>query len=153
MKRLDLVSSSSLLLLATAIGIQSYKLSLGTWAEPGPGFFPMGSGIALGLISFLILLNSLWTHEPGQRVPFWPGGRAAIKIVLVVLTLLLYGILLEYLGFLLCTFIALMFLLRVIETQKWFSAISFAVITTVISFAVFEFCLKSQFPKGIIPWP
>jgi len=113
----------------------------------------MGSGMALGFISFLIFLNSLWAPEPGQRIAFWPGGRGATKIGLVVLTLFLYGILLEYLGFLLCTFIALLFLLRVIETQKWSSSISFAVITTVVSYAVFELSLKSQFPKGILPWP
>jgi len=153
MKRLDQISSSCLLLLAAAISIQSYKLSLGTWAEPGPGFFPMGSGVALGFISFLILLHALLTPKLKEGSLFWPGKTGIKKIVLVVLTLLLYSFFLEILGFLLCTFIGLIFLLRVIEPQKWFPAISFAVITTLISYVVFEMVLKSQLPRGIIPGP
>jgi hypothetical protein len=152
MKSLDKISSLCLLFFAIGISIQSYKLSLGTMAEPGPGFFPMGSGITLGALSLLIFTKAILTSE-NRPNPFWPDKKAVRKIILVVLTILLYAISLEYLGFLLCTFLSMLFLLKVIEPQKWFPAIFFAVITSLSSYTVFEIFLKSQLPKGLIMGP
>ena len=149
---MDKISSLCLLLFALGISIQSYKLSLGTWAEPGPGLFPMCSGITIGALSLLIFTKSVLTPESIVK-PFWPDIKAIRKISLVVVTLLLYAISLDYLGFLLCTFLSMLFLLKVIEPQKWFVAIFFAVITSLSSFTLFEILLKSQLPKGFIAGP
>lgn len=152
MKSLDKISSLCLLFFAIGTSIQSYKLSLGTWAEPGPGFFPMGSGIILGALSLLILTKAILTSE-NRLNPFWADKKAVRKIILVVLTVFLYAISLEYLGFLLCTFLSMLFLLKAIEPQKWFPAIFFAVITSLSSYTVFKILLKSQLPRGLIMGP
>ena len=152
MERLDKISSLCLFLLGLGISIQSYKLSLGTPGEPGPGLFPMLSGIILGALSLLILAKTLLTSENRPK-PFWPDKKAIRKIIFVILNLLFYAIFLEYLGFLLCTFLSMLFFLKVIEPQKWFPAIFFAVVTSLSSYVLFEIFLKSQLPKGLIVVP
>jgi putative tricarboxylic transport membrane protein len=152
-KSLDRISSLCLVFLASGITIQAYILGPGTWADPGPGFFPMGSGIALGLISFLILAGALLDSKPEKENTLWPGKRDMKKIILVILSVLLYAVLIEYLGFILCTFFCMLFLLKVIEPQKWIPAFFFAAITSLISYTVFEIFLKSQLPRGIIMGP
>jgi putative tricarboxylic transport membrane protein len=152
-KSLDIISSLCLVLLAIGIIIQAGRLGPGTWADPGPGFFPMGAGIALGLISFLIFAAVLLNSKPKQENPLWPGKRGMKKIILVILSILLYAISIEYLGFLMCTFFCMLFFVKVIEPQKWVPAIFFAAITSLTSYTVFEIFLKSQLPRGIIMGP
>lgn len=149
MKRLDEISSLCLILFAIAISIQSYKLGLGTSKNPGPGFFPMVSGITVGLLSFPIFIKAVLTSEK-ELILFWPDKKAIKKIILVTLTLVTYAIALEYLGFLLCTFLSMLFLLKVVAAPKWFSAIFFAIITSLSSYVIFEIFLKSQLPRGIL---
>ncbi len=149
MKSLDKISSLCLLVFAAAISIQSYKLSPGTWGEPGPGFFPLGSGITLGAFSFLIFLKTLFSSEENPN-SFRLSKKAVKKITLVVLTLIFYGLALEYLGFLLSTFFMMLFLLKVIEPKTWLPAIIFAVITSLGAYIVFEILLNSQLPTGTI---
>lgn len=149
MRRLDKISSLCLLLLAIGIITGSYKLSIGTLQEPGAGFFPLCSGVALGVLSLLIFLKSSLTNQD-KTGSFWPSKRAILKIISAILTLLLYAIFLEYLGFLLCTFLSMLFFTKVIEPRKWFSAIFFSAITSVSSYILFEILLKSQLPRGVL---
>jgi hypothetical protein len=54
----------------------------------------------------------------------------------------------NYLGFLLSTFVFLVFLLRVIEPQRWPVALLGSIAVSVAFFCLFELGLKSQLPKG-----
>ena len=141
------LSGSSLLLLLFScfICIQSYRLNLGTLNSPGPGLFPFGAGLVLGLLALIVILQS--AQEGGsERIE----GRGNLKIALVLFTLVAYGLLLERVGFLVTTFGLLVFLLKVIVSQRWARVLVSALLSTLMSYVIFEIWLKTQLPKGFI---
>jgi len=69
---------------------------------------------------------------------------------LVLAVLLAYTAFLEVLGFLLATFLLLLFLFRGIEPQRWVVSIGGSALTSFITYALFELWLKTQLPKGFI---
>ena len=71
-------------------------------------------------------------------------------MVLTVLALLAYAVTMNYLGFLPSTFLFLVFLLRVIEPQRWPVALLGSLGASVAFYCVFELGLQSQLPKGLL---
>jgi len=69
-------------------------------------------------------------------------------MVLTVLALLGYAVIMNYLGFLMSTFIFLVFLLRVIEPQRWPVALLGSLVASTAFFCIFEIGLQSQLPRG-----
>lgn len=83
----------------------------------------------------------------GSRLFFtdrWP------KLLGTVAILICYYFFLEILGYILCTFGLMLFLLRVVETTRWKIVFLEASLATAASFALFELWMKVQLPKGIL---
>jgi putative tricarboxylic transport membrane protein len=99
----DRLTGLVLLLLAVAYGVtaSSYEAMIG---DPlGPAVFPLVVAIPFGLFSLYLILRP-------DPEPDWARGRPLLMQVLSVLTLLLYAWLLEPLGFIVSTFIAVVVL-------------------------------------------
>jgi putative tricarboxylic transport membrane protein len=139
----DLTSALFWLAFAIFFSIESLtQLKLGTLHQPGPGFFPFWAGVVLGLLSLILLLNSLRNQE---RLSL--SGLKSWKLLLVAGALLAYLLLLETLGFVTITFLFLFLLLR-LEYKGWvFSAVS-ALLGALASYAIFQLWLKTQLPTG-----
>ena len=149
MKKNDQMSSLVWLLLALYICTESMRLPLGAWRDPGPGFLPLGSGIILGILSGIAYLKASMSKSPEAKGSWYSKERWK-NLVVVVVALFAYAIFLEILGFLLATFLLLIFLFRGIEPQKWVVSIGGSALASFISYAVFELWLKTQLPKGIL---
>jgi uncharacterized BrkB/YihY/UPF0761 family membrane protein len=63
--------------------------------------------------------------------------------------LVLYTILLKTLGFLLTTFLLVLYLFRVIEPLSWKKVFAGAFLTACGAYLVFDLWLQAQLPKGI----
>ncbi len=63
--------------------------------------------------------------------------------------LVLYAIFLNTLGFLLVTFLMMVYLFRVIKPMSWKKILGGAFLTAFGSYAVFELWLQAQLPRGI----
>ena len=139
----DLTSALFWLAFAIFFSIESLtQLKLGTLHQPGPGFFPFWAGVVLGLLSLILLLNSL-----RNQVSLSLSGLKSWKLLLVAGALLAYLLLLETLGFVTITFLFLFLLLR-LEYKGWvFSAVS-ALLGALASYAIFQLWLKTQLPTG-----
>ncbi|MFH1757887.1 MAG: tripartite tricarboxylate transporter TctB family protein [Pseudomonadota bacterium] len=136
-------------LFAVYICVESLRLPLGSWRDPGPGFLPLGSGIILGVLSLASYLRDRRSKSKEVREAFYFKERWK-KLISVLLALFAYAVFLEILGFLLSTFLLLTFLFRGIEPQRWIVAIGGSALTSFISYAIFELWLKTQLPKGIL---
>ena len=150
MKKKNIGSSILWLLFSVIVCIESYKLNIGTLHNPGPGFYPFCIGLTLILFSLIVLLSSIFLQkeEASQEKT---GEKSNIKdILLVVISLFLYAIVYEHLGFVLSTFLFIIFILKIIERKKWLIAISFAIFTAAISYVVFNLWLNANLPKGIL---
>lgn len=150
MDKADRASALFWLIFSVFISYQSYKLGLGTLHQPGPGFLFFWTGTVVALLSLTVVVRAFRKQSPGKARESVFGGWSMTKIVLVLLSLLLYGLLMERLGFLIVTLLLFIFLLGVIEKKRWPFVVSVSLIVTVASYLVFEMALQSQLPKGLM---
>jgi len=137
------VAAIALLFGATA-AYESTKLPFGTIHSPGPGFFPWWTGILIVLLSLALLVQSLTSRSSTNREGF---GRIG-KVVALLIVLAAYTFLLDSVGYPLCTFLLVLFMLRVTDPQSWSLAVGVAAITAVGSYIVFAMWLSVPLPRG-----
>ena len=63
-----------------------------------------------------------------------------------------YAFLLDFLGFLLCTFLLVAFYLKVIAARRWLVTLSFATAVALTSHLFFDVLLKAELPRGLLSW-
>ena len=73
MRKFDFLSGIFLLALSFAICIGSLRLHVGTLTGPGAGFFPLMTGLVLGVFSCLILDRLPYMLETLREMPWVPG--------------------------------------------------------------------------------
>jgi putative tricarboxylic transport membrane protein len=149
-KRTKIIADSAGALFWVAVGILACygatRLGLGSVTEPGAGFIFFWSGLILAVLSLIGFAQSRRNAEDTVQEAVQIGW---VKIALVLLSLLLYGVFLERLGFVLTTFILMTFLLGGIERTSWGRSLSVAGAAALTSYAIFELWLKIRLPKGI----
>lgn len=132
--------------LITTVG--AHQLALGRPGSPGPGFFPFFLALALSIVSLVLLVRSLAVTR-GQENDSHPGKSLRRRRVVWTLLLLLgYSFGLEPLGFLLATFLLMLFLYRVVGPQRWEVAMGGAFVTVVAAYALFRL-LQVRLPAGL----
>lgn len=130
---------------------QSYRLGMGSLHQPGPGFVFFWTAIIVAMLSLAVVIKS-FVEKTGEerkeeRVFAMKGVR---KVTLVVTALLLYALLIERVGFVILTFLLLIFLLKAIEKKPWLLTLLVGVTVTAVSYLLFEVALQSQLPKGLL---
>jgi len=154
MKNRDLIGSLFWAAVGGVFSVGALKYRLFKGAVPGAGFLPFLAGvtlIALSLVAFVSAVRSRRAEtDTASNERFFPHPESWKKVMLALTALLAYWVVLEYLGFLITTYLLLLFLLRVIEPQKWLLAVATALIATTFSYALFNLWLKVQLPKGIL---
>jgi len=132
------------------IAYEGFQLKLGTPGSPNCGFFIFWTGVVLTGLSLLLFFQTLlWPKEAKDRQGLGEGARWS-KGAKMMAALLLYAFVLRWLGFILSTFLLLLFLFKGLEPQKWHVAIALAVATTAVCYFVFGVFLELQFPLGIL---
>jgi putative tricarboxylic transport membrane protein len=151
MKKADQWSGFVLIIIAGLICWRSATLPYGSLRNPGPGFYPLWLGILLGVMS-ISLIVVVTRQKEGTRIlrDILTGEIRWVKIFLVIVALILYGVLMDYVGFLILTFLLLAFLLRAIEPQPWKAVIGWALFGSIGSYLVFEIWMKLRLPKGFL---
>lgn len=129
------------------ICFESLHLGFGHGRKPGPGFFSFWAGLALGIFALMVLFNTWKSKEKKEELPKEASWRGRS---LCFLSLLLFLMLLNKLGFILTSFIFITFYLRVVERKGWRTATLTGVAIALASYGLFEICLQSQLPKGIL---
>lgn len=150
MGRADRISGIFWVVFALFVGIESYRLGLGTLHKPGPGFLFFWASIALGIMSLVILFRAWTGKKTGQPEASIFGKQNTLKILLVLISVFLYALFMEKLGFILVTLMLFVFLLGVIEKKRWLFTVFVSVVVTAIAYLIFEIWLRSQLPKGFL---
>jgi putative tricarboxylic transport membrane protein len=123
-------------------------MGIGKLNEPGPGLMPFGAGILLGILSLADLLLRNASGPEGDEIGF--KGVRWSRLFLIIITLFAFTLLLPILGYLITTFLVMLFLYKCIEPQKWWVALSGAFLSTIFTYLLFAVALKSFFPEGIL---
>ena len=150
MKRNDQISSLIWFFFAVYICIESIRLPLGSWRDPGPGFLPLLVGLILASLSIICFMQARLAESTEQKASWYSRERWK-NLIWVLLALLAYALVLDPLGFLMSTFLLLVFLFRFgMEPQRWLWAIGASGIASVSCYVVFELWLRTQLPRGIL---
>jgi hypothetical protein len=142
----DWFSSLFFILLSVYVCWQSIDLGFGSFGKPGPGFFPLLSGLVLGFLGTIVFFGTLISkniHEKifNQKTPWKP-------LLLTFSSLIGFNLFLKILGFNFTTFLFVGLLLWGVERKNWTVSILIALSITLGAYIVFELLLQSQLPGG-----
>jgi putative tricarboxylic transport membrane protein len=144
MSKRDIGVAILTLIFGAAAGYESAKLPFGTVHSPGQGFFPWWVSAVIFLLALLLLFQALTSRSDVAR----EGSGRIGKVGALLVILAAYTFMLEPLGYPLSTFLLVLFMLRVIDTQRWAVALGMALITSVGSYVVFAIWLSIPLPRG-----
>lgn len=149
MKRFDLASGIFWLVFSVVVAVESYRLGLGHARSPGPGFVPFFISLFFASLSTVLLIATA-RNKPGAALSTTPSPAPdGIKIGFVVGALAVYVFLLEKMGFLVCTFLLILFLLKAVEKLPWPTVLTIATVATFATYVVFYSWLRIQLPPGM----
>jgi putative tricarboxylic transport membrane protein len=144
--------SSSLIwgALGIYIAYEGYKLDLGTLGNPKCGFFIFWAGFILAGLSFLLFLQTFWQKDKKKEDQgLWEGVQWSRGVRLMV-ALLIYALVFKSLGFIISTFLLLIFLFKGHEPQRWRAVLVLSTVTIAVCYVVFGVFLEMQFPAGVL---
>ena len=137
--------------LAVLICIGSLRLSLGSFQNPGPGFFPFIAGLVLGTLAVTVYFQARRAAASARETsrPLWASPSGVKKVVLTTIALHglcdkheLFGLPDQHVHFSHLS-------ARTIEPQRWGMVILESLLASGISYLVFEIWLQAQLPRGI----
>lgn len=128
----------------------SYRMGLGGFRSPGPGLMPFLFGLLLCITALCTLLASLLKKKDQRAaaVKEVQDRPNFMRLCLVMVSLFVYSLVFELLGFIIATFMLLLALFRIMD-KRWFTVVLASILTVVLSYALFAY-LGVKFPKGIL---
>ena len=150
MKKADMITGIVLLVLSGYVIQEAWRMPPSASFGPGSGFLPFWLGVVLAAFA-TILLVSAWRRQATEKdgEPVFPGKQALLGITLVLVGLAAYIFLIEILGYLVDTFLFIVYLMKVVEREKWPLTLMVAVITTAALFIIFQFLLQIKLPSNM----
>ncbi len=141
-------------ILGSLICFLAWRVRLGTFSEPGPGFIAFGAGSFLCVVGIIMLLSGLVSPaSTEERVPWdrlFPRG-VRLRLAYTVLLLFLYTMFLDKLGYVIGTFLLMWGLFLNWERPRWVTSMVASLVTVGVTYLVFEVWLHCQLPRGILP--
>jgi len=138
------------------ICVLAFQYGLGSFRAPAPGFVAFLSGILIaGVGAVMILSKSISMGREKGTSPGSGRGVAAVswsRLGYTLIFLIAYAVLMEPLGYIVSTFLAMFGLFFDWEKRNWLWTFFFSVTASLLSYLVFEIWLHCQLPRGILPW-
>ena len=128
---------------AVVIGIEAYRLNPGRLGSPGPGLTPLLYALILAGLSAILFFRS---SPKGEGPPIVLKWRTVLSILAI---LLVYGLMIEWLGYLVCTFFVMLLLFRMGKVGWLWSLFSAGMAVLVINL-LFARWLGVFLPTGSI---
>ncbi len=143
------ISSVLFVLFGAFLIYESRKYSMGTIDNPGPGFLPFLLGIAIGLMSIVLLIRVWKKTKTEDKGSSWPERKGFIRIFLIFVVIILFTALLETTGYIINIFVLFLILLRPVGKQKWLWTLLISIGATLVSYLLFDRWLMLPLPRGI----
>ncbi len=131
----------------------AWKFRIGSLREPGPGFVAFFSGLFLSGVGLVMFFSGSFSKNSDQA----DFGQifhniSWFRLAYTMALLLGYALLLNTLGYILTTFLAMWGLFLDWKKTSLVSSFLTSVLTTAVTYLVFEVWLHCQFPRGLFPW-
>jgi putative tricarboxylic transport membrane protein len=151
----DFASGLALLALGLFLAFQSIRLPLWGGSGPEAGFYPLAVAVIIVSLSlFLVLTSGVFTRAKGEEKLIEERGEKVHlhKVFAYLVLVLLYGILVERVGFLITSALLLFLILKFVERQGWKATLLVGVTSIVISYAIFVYFLQVPLPRGFLQY-
>lgn len=140
-------SSLFWLLFSIAILIESIHLGIGALRNPGMGFMAFGASGLLVILSSIVFLQTFYEKEEAITTSLF--SKAICKrVLLLLIPLLIYPWMMPLVGYLISTFLLMLFFFWILERKKVWLVLILSFLTTIITYYVFSVWLNCQFPSG-----
>jgi hypothetical protein len=143
----DRTSSMFFLAVSIVVFIGSVQLGIGTARQPGAGFITFGASGLLGVISLIVFLRTFSKKVQFGEVLF--KSTLWWRVALSGIMILGYALVMPALGYLITTFLLMLFLYFMIHEQKWYWVIISSLLSSLGSYYLFSKLLNCQFPDGL----
>ena len=147
---IDLITTIIFMIFAFVMTVQSVRLGLGNWEEPGPGFFPAFTTIVIGTLSLVHLISQVRRSRTKEKTEFNLEPQWVKVFGLMLITFLYILFLWDKLGYLIGTTIWLVFVFKLGNIRSWKKCLIFSIGFVIISYFLFEKVGKCFLPKGIL---
>jgi hypothetical protein len=149
-RTLDFYSGLFLLMFAVFITVESCRLGLGSWNNPGTGYFTFGASIILELMSLKVIAKGLRGQSEEENEFSDSEPLRWHNVVFILAGTVVYAFIFEWLGFIPSTFLLIIYLLRVISTKRWFLTLLTALSCAAGAYILFDWLLGAELPKGFL---
>jgi hypothetical protein len=121
---------------------ESLRVGLGTPREPGSGFLSFCAGLVLAFLSMVLIIRG-W----GLRESLKAHSR---RVILALVSLFVYSLVMEPVGFILATFFLVGILFRLGEPRRWWVLLGISALVTFLAYLVFGVLLHVYFPRSFL---
>ena len=148
MRNGEIIAGLALAALGSYVAMQSLKWEIMGMSGPGPGFFPLGYGILMVVLSLVLVVRAVLGRGPKAdevgpidwrgifvALALWAGFAATIPLM-------------KYLGFFLTFGLLMFFVGRVIFSRPIPHVLAGAIAAPLLFFAVFTYGLQLRLPVG-----
>jgi len=147
MKKYQLCTAVFWVALGVFVSLYSYRLGIGEVSKPGAGLYPFCLGVISFIIASIVLIQILVKAESEEKKKDTNGANLP-KVFAALGVLFGYALLLEIMGYLLVTFVALAVLFRIGGYNKITPILGYSAVTVIITYLLFTY-LGVQFPPGV----
>ncbi|MFK8252597.1 tripartite tricarboxylate transporter TctB family protein [Ancylobacter terrae] len=149
MRSIDIVAALCLAAICCVVLIDTWQLPY--WADfaPGPAFaarWIAGGGL---VISAALFLQAITRRIDDEHVE-WPDRLGARQVALCIGLLVLFLLLVQWLGIILCGFLFVFGFTAVVARRTLRASIITSVVTVAVLHGVFVLWLGVDLPKGVI---
>lgn len=150
MRRVNQAAALGFIALALFVIFQARSLNYYTKLGPGPGFFPLWLGIILAGLSTVWLAQVSLRPAGHMEKGFVPDRGGIARIVSILIALVLFGALVDIIGFQLTMFAFLLSLLVALGRQNAILTVAISVLGSFGLYYLFKNHLDVQLPGSSI---
>lgn len=143
----DVVSGIFFLLFGLGIVGFSSIIEVGSFDNPGPGLFPLLSGIVLTCLSLILVIRSF---ELAEEAIFNLSKDGYARVFSLPGAMILYAILIDSLGFIIATSFLLFYFLKLVSNYSYKRSILYALLISVSTYVIFNIFLDVGLPSGLM---
>ncbi|HEY7663085.1 MAG TPA: tripartite tricarboxylate transporter TctB family protein [Xanthobacteraceae bacterium] len=146
---MNMVVSIALMIVATVVMIDSYRLGAG-WAKdvgPDAGYFPFYVALIMFITSGVTLVQQLLAGRPNGGGSFIGHGEL-IMVLQVLIPMTVFVVLAIYIGIYISTFLFIGFFMTWHGRYPIYKTIPVALLVPIVLFVVFEIWFLVPLPKG-----
>lgn len=133
----------------------AWKVDIGFFREPGPGFVAFVSGLFISIVGLIMVLSrtlSNISHGDSPDLSLAFRNISWFRLGYTMVLLFGYALLLNTLGYILTTFLVIWGFFYDWEKNRWALSFLTSLVTVGGSYLVFEVWLRCQLPRGVFPW-